>query len=166
LGFKLPGEREWRLCSRMSSIMIWDSPRIQQRDTARSCIADVRLAEDGRGALQLSEDCSFDLILLDVMLPDQSDFDVVRQLRQRRQETPVLMLTARDALPDIVHGLEVPRIGERETATQTYAFAYVSRGCNPMAPIWPVTHLDRCIGCFVDAGDCLYAHRPRAGQPY
>ena len=146
--------------------MIWDSPRIQQRDTARSCIADVRLAEDGRGALQLSEDCSFDLILLDVMLPDQSDFDVVRQLRQRRQETPVLMLTARDALPDIVHGLEVPRIGERETATQTYAFAYVSRGCNPMAPIWPVTHLDRCIGCFVDAGDCLYAHRPRAGQPY
>ncbi|MGB8439776.1 MAG: response regulator, partial [Candidatus Acidiferrales bacterium] len=50
---------------------------------------DVQLAQDGRGGLRLSEDCSFDLILLDVMLPDQSGFEIVRQLRQRNQDTPV-----------------------------------------------------------------------------
>ena len=59
----------------------------------------MQLARDGRGALQLSDDSAFDVILLDVMLPDQSGFDVVQQLRHRRRETPVLMLTARDALP-------------------------------------------------------------------
>ena len=69
-------------------------------------LLDVQLARDGRGALQLSDDSAFDVILLDVMLPDQSGFDVVQQLRHRRRETPVLMLTARDALPDIVHGLD------------------------------------------------------------
>lgn len=69
-------------------------------------LLDVQLARDGRGALQLSDDSAFDVILLDVMLPDQSGFAVVQQLRHRRRETPVLMLTARDALPDIVHGLD------------------------------------------------------------
>lgn len=67
---------------------------------------DVQLAQDGRAALQLSERNSFDLILLDVMLPDVSGIEVVRELRQRNQETPVLMLPARDSLPDIVLGLD------------------------------------------------------------
>lgn len=80
---------------------------------------DVQLARDGRGALRLSDDCSFDVILLDVMLPDQNGFDVVQQLRQRRQETPVLMLTARDALPDIVRGLDS---GADDYLTKPFSF--------------------------------------------
>jgi DNA-binding response OmpR family regulator len=82
-------------------------------------LLDVQLAKDGRGALALSEDHAFDLILLDVMLPDQSGFDVVQQLRQRSQDTPVLMLTARDALPDIVHGLDS---GADDYLTKPFSF--------------------------------------------
>lgn len=80
---------------------------------------DVQLVQDGRGALRLSEDCSFDLILLDVMLPDQSGFEIVRQLRQRNQDTPVLMLTARDALSDIVRGLDS---GADDYLTKPFSF--------------------------------------------
>jgi hypothetical protein len=77
-----------------------------------------------------------------------------------------------DKLPDDAHLPAASAIARMlgtviAVLVQPYAFAYVSRGCNPMAPIWPLTYLDRCIGRFVDAGDCLYAHRPRAGQqPY
>lgn len=49
---------------------------------------EVQLPHDGRRALQLSQDNSFDLIPLDVMLPDLSGFDVVRQLRQPTEDTP------------------------------------------------------------------------------
>lgn len=83
-------------------------------------LLDVQLAQSGRGALKLADDCSFDVILLDVMLPDQSGFDVVQQLRQRRQDTPVLMLTARDALPDIVHGLDA---GADDYLTKPFSFS-------------------------------------------
>ena len=82
-------------------------------------LLDVQLAQDGRGALRLSEECSFDLILLDVMLPDQSGFDVVQQLRHRSQNTPVLMLTARDALSDIVCGLDS---GADDYLTKPFSF--------------------------------------------
>src|SRR6202034_2437171 len=50
-------------------------------------LLDVQLAQNGTSALQLSEQNSFDLILLDVMLPDLSGFDVVARLRNRSQDT-------------------------------------------------------------------------------
>ena len=81
---------------------------------------DVELAQDGRAALHLSEQYSFDLILLDVMLPDLSGIDVVRKLRQRNQDTPVLMLTARDSLPDIVLGLDS---GADDYLTKPFSFS-------------------------------------------
>lgn len=80
----------------------------------------VQLAQDGKCALRLSEDYLFDLILLDVMLPDLSGFEIVQQLRQRSQETPVLMLTARDALPDVVRGLDS---GADDYLTKPFSFA-------------------------------------------
>ncbi len=83
-------------------------------------LLDVQFAQDGRRALQLSQDNSFDLILLDVMLPDLSGFDVVQRLRERSQETPVLMLTARDALPDIVRGLDS---GADDYLTKPFSFS-------------------------------------------
>ena len=83
-------------------------------------LLEVELAQTGKGALQLSEDQSFDLILLDVMLPDQTGFEVVQQLRRRSQDTPVLMLTARDALPDIVRGLDS---GADDYLTKPFSFS-------------------------------------------
>jgi DNA-binding response OmpR family regulator len=83
-------------------------------------LLDVQLARNGTSALQLSEENSFDLILLDVMLPDLSGFDVVDRLRKRSQDTPVLMLTARDALPDLVRGLD---LGADDYLTKPFSFA-------------------------------------------
>src|SRR6478752_6999041 len=50
---------------------------------------------------------TFDVVILDVMLPGGSGFDLCRELRSREVSTPILMLTARDAVDDRVAGLEV-----------------------------------------------------------
>jgi len=48
----------------------------------------------------------YDLLLLDVMLPGKSGFELTRELRQERNKTPILLLTARDAKEDVVMGLD------------------------------------------------------------
>ncbi len=80
---------------------------------------EISLAHDGRTALELSAVEPFDIILLDVMLPQMDGMEVARRLRQREQETPVLMLTARDALPDIVKGLDA---GADDYLTKPFSF--------------------------------------------
>lgn len=65
-------------------------------------VADV--ANDGIDGLHLALEGSYDLIVLDVMLPGKDGFEVLAGLRARRK-TPVLMLTARDAVEDKVKGL-------------------------------------------------------------
>ena len=80
----------------------------------------VSLAKDGSAALELSAVESFDIILLDLMLPKIDGLEVARQLPRRDQETPVLMLTARDALPDIVRGLDA---GADDYLTKPFSFA-------------------------------------------
>jgi two-component system, OmpR family, response regulator len=80
---------------------------------------EVDRAADGRTALQLTGDAAFDLILLDVMLPGMNGLEVARQLRLRGNSVPVLMLTARDALPDIVKGLDA---GADDYLTKPFSF--------------------------------------------
>ena len=60
---------------------------------------------DGQSALDYARGFSYDLLLLDVMLPKLDGFTVVRQLRTEGISVPVLMLTARSAVPDRVAGL-------------------------------------------------------------
>ena len=60
---------------------------------------------NGVSALDYAEGFSYDLIILDVMLPRLDGFGVVRTLRERGNSVPVLMLTARSAVPDKVAGL-------------------------------------------------------------
>jgi len=80
---------------------------------------EIRLARDGHSALQKAIEFSFDVILRDVMLPQMDGLEVARQLRRREQETPVLMLTARDSLPDIVNGLDA---GADDYLTKPFSF--------------------------------------------
>lgn len=80
---------------------------------------EVSVARDGRAALELSAANSFDLILLDVMLPQIDGIQVARQLRKREMDTPVLMLTARDSLSDIVNGLDA---GADDYLTKPFSF--------------------------------------------
>ncbi len=62
---------------------------------------------------------SFDVVILDVMLPGGSGFDLCRELRQEGFVTPILMLTARDALDDRVSGLEA---GADDYLVKPFAF--------------------------------------------
>jgi two-component system alkaline phosphatase synthesis response regulator PhoP len=64
-------------------------------------------AHDGRQALELALREAPDLILLDVMMPDMSGWDVCRQLRAKSIDAPVIMLTARGEEVDRVRGLEL-----------------------------------------------------------
>ncbi|HWO32853.1 MAG TPA: response regulator transcription factor [Candidatus Acidoferrum sp.] len=79
----------------------------------------VQLCGNGKAALQRAEAGNFDLILLDVMLPDLSGFQVVEQMRLRSRETLVLMLTARDSLADVVRGLDC---GADDYLTKPFSF--------------------------------------------
>src|SRR5690349_20631718 len=62
---------------------------------------------------------SFDVLVLDVMLPGGSGFDLCRELRRRGVGTPILMLTARDTVDDRVTGLDV---GADDYLTKPFAF--------------------------------------------
>jgi two-component system OmpR family response regulator len=80
---------------------------------------EVMVAHNGAVALQLTENAGFDLVLLDVMLPGLSGLEVAKQLRHRPEPVPILMLTARDALPDIVKGLDA---GADDYLTKPFSF--------------------------------------------
>src|SRR5215212_3490148 len=66
----------------------------------------VDLARDGQEALDFVHVGAYDVIILDVMLPKISGFEVCRRLRADNVRTPILMLTARDAVTDRIEGLD------------------------------------------------------------
>lgn len=68
---------------------------------------DVEIAADGDAGLDRAASGSFDVIVLDVMLPRMNGFDVCRELRRRGVDTPILMLTARGQVVDKVVGLKL-----------------------------------------------------------
>lgn len=68
------------------------------------CVVDV--AADGEEATVLAHVYEYDVILLDVMLPKKNGFQVAMELRREGRNTPILMLTSRDAVEDVVRGLD------------------------------------------------------------
>lgn len=81
---------------------------------------DVDLARDGRQALESVERHRYDLILLDVRLPEVDGFEVCQRLRLEGNLTPILMLTARSQPDDIVHGL---KLGADDYVTKPFDLA-------------------------------------------
>ncbi|HEY0828286.1 MAG TPA: response regulator transcription factor [Bacilli bacterium] len=67
---------------------------------------DVTEAKNGNEALSLARVHDFDLIILDIMMPDMDGWEVCRKIRETKQ-TPILMLTARTETKDTIHGLNV-----------------------------------------------------------
>ncbi|MFT8339262.1 response regulator transcription factor [Schleiferilactobacillus harbinensis] len=67
----------------------------------------VDTAEDGDEALQKAEGQDYDLILLDLMLPGKDGLAVTKTLRQEKNATPIIMLTAKDSETDKIVGLEL-----------------------------------------------------------
>jgi DNA-binding response OmpR family regulator len=66
----------------------------------------VDVAYDGQEGQDLAELTPYDLIILDILLPEKDGLQVCRDLRRRRIHTPILLLTARDSVDDRVHGLD------------------------------------------------------------
>jgi DNA-binding response OmpR family regulator len=66
----------------------------------------VDQAFTGTDGEEMAETAPYDAIILDIMLPEKNGLDVCRSLRRKRNKTPILMLTARDAVEDRVSGLD------------------------------------------------------------
>ncbi len=79
----------------------------------------VDLAEDGPSAERLASDGMYDAIILDVLLPGLDGFEVCRRLRAHGIDAPVLMLTARDGVPDRIQGLDA---GADDYLVKPFAF--------------------------------------------
>jgi two-component system, OmpR family, response regulator MprA len=89
-------------------LVVDDDPPLR-RMLARTLLAegyDVTVAADGGAALVEAERTAPDVIVLDVAMPGLDGLTVARRLRSKGVPTPILMLTARDAVPDRVAGLE------------------------------------------------------------
>jgi DNA-binding response OmpR family regulator len=80
----------------------------------------VETAGDGEEGLTMALEKRFDLIILDWMLPKRDGMSFLKELRDRNMATPVLMLTAKDTVEDIVVGLET---GSDDYLTKPFAFA-------------------------------------------
>lgn len=79
----------------------------------------VVCASDGSQGWALAQGYEFDSIVLDVMLPQMDGFELAKRLREERIATPVLMLTAKDSVPDVVQGLNV---GADDYLTKPFSF--------------------------------------------
>jgi DNA-binding response OmpR family regulator len=104
------------------------------------------VAYNGHAALEFAELYEFDAIVLDIMLPGMDGFEVARRLRRNNNQTPILVLTARDAVPDVVKGLDV---GADDYLTKPFAFeeflarlrSVARRGFSPRPPCLQVADL-------------------------
>lgn len=79
----------------------------------------VDVIHDGEQGLDMAEDEIYDAVILDVMLPKRNGFQIASQMREDGIATPVLMLTARDTLPDRLEGF---RAGVDDYLTKPFAF--------------------------------------------
>jgi DNA-binding response OmpR family regulator len=79
----------------------------------------VVCAADGIEGLEMSRAYDFDMIILDVMMPRLDGYELAKKLRSDKISTPILMLTAKDSVQDIVHGLD---LGADDYLTKPFSF--------------------------------------------
>lgn len=105
----------------MRLLVVEDAPKMSsllQRAFREDGYA-VDVQASGHDAVWMGCECDFDAVILDIGLPDIDGFDVCRQLRERGRRMPILMLTAREAVPDLVHGLDA---GADDYLVKPFAF--------------------------------------------
>ena len=93
----------------MHLLVVEDAPKMSsvlQRAFREDGYA-VDVQASGHEAVWMGSECDFDAVILDIGLPDIDGFEVCRQLRERGRRMPILMLTAREAVFDLVRGLDV-----------------------------------------------------------
>ncbi|HEY7337615.1 MAG TPA: response regulator transcription factor [Bryobacteraceae bacterium] len=97
---------------------------------------EVALAMDGEQALAMSMMGGLDVLVLDVMLPGRDGFDVIRNLRAARQMTPAIMVTARDAMADVVRGLD---LGADDYLTKPFSLEILLARVRALSRRGPIT---------------------------
>jgi two-component system response regulator MprA len=97
----------------------------------------VVVAATGPDGLALAEAETFDVMLLDVMLPGLDGYALARRLRAARNRTPILMLTARDATADIVAGLDA---GADDYLVKPFAFEELLARLRALSRREPLSH--------------------------
>jgi two-component system OmpR family response regulator len=100
---------------------------------AEGVVADI--ATSGLDALGMVRSRKFDVIVLDVMLPDVDGFETCRQLRAERMWAPIIMVTARDAIQDRVRGLDE---GADDYLTKPFSLAELLARLRALARRGPV----------------------------
>jgi DNA-binding response OmpR family regulator len=105
----------------------------------------VTLSHHGKEALAIAQAGPFDAIVLDVMLPGMDGFAVARRLRESRNRTPILMLTARDDEQDVVTGLN---LGADDYLTKPFSFEVLLARIRAVARRGPIAQ-----SVFLEAGD-------------
>lgn len=106
----------------MHILVIEDEPKVAKaiREGLESENYQVTVAATGEDGYFLATTQAFDLILLDLMLPGRSGLEILTALRKQKCQTPVLILTARDAVEDRVEGLDT---GADDYVVKPFAFA-------------------------------------------
>jgi two-component system response regulator MprA len=105
----------------MNLLVVEDEPRMVEllRKGFEEEGHTVSCALNGEEGWVLASNGSFDLIVLDVMMPKLDGFTVAGKLRKGKISTPVIMLTAKDSVPDIVRGLD---LGADDYVTKPFSF--------------------------------------------
>src|SRR6202167_2859740 len=93
----------------MRVLLVEDSQRLQKSigKALRKSGYAVDTSGDGEEGLWLAESNDYDVIILDIMLPKLDGLALLRRLRQKGRQTPILLLTARDTVEDRVGGLQM-----------------------------------------------------------
>jgi two-component system copper resistance phosphate regulon response regulator CusR len=106
----------------MRLLLVEDEPEIQSflQQPLATAGYEVDVAKDGRTAIQLSSGNKYDVLIVDLGLPDQDGIDLILQLRRSGVSSPVLILSARRSVDDRVKGLEQ---GGDDYLTKPFALA-------------------------------------------
>src|SRR6184192_3941217 len=111
-----------RARSKMRVLLVEDEPKVS-RFVARGLAAErfaVDVASDGKSGLEMANTYDYDLVILDLMLPVMDGSEVLRRIRGKDSDVPILILTARDTVADKVGNFEA---GADDYLTKPFAFA-------------------------------------------
>ena len=97
----------------------------------------VCLARDGQEGLEIAQSSSFDVVILDLMLPRIDGLTLTRRLRDTSNKVPILMLTAKDSIPEVVKGLDS---GADDYLTKPFSFEVLLARLRAVSRRGPIPH--------------------------